>query len=220
MKAIIFDMDGVLVDVSKSYRIAIKETAEYFLGEEISKEEIQKLKNQGGFNDDVDLTEALVSMRGKMPNRKRIVKKFNELYDKLKENEVWLLDFEILRKLHLKYKLGIVTGRLRKDADYTLKKANAERFFEAVIAMEDVPTNKKKPDAYGLKLAIARLGATEVFYFGDNIDDMKMAVNAAAIPIGVLPPGINGALRGLLIENGAKEVLDNINSLLTLVNNN
>src|SRR3989344_2026613 len=110
MKAIIFDMDGVLVDVSKSYRIAIKETAEYFLGEEISKEEIQKLKNQGGFNDDVDLTEALVSMRGKMPNRKRIVKKFNELYDKLKENEVWLLDFEILRKLHLKYKLWIVTG--------------------------------------------------------------------------------------------------------------
>ncbi len=217
MKALIFDMDGVLVDVSQSYRIAIKKTAEYFTGEEITKEDIQKLKNKGGFNDDVDLTEALISIRGKMPDGKRVLKKFDEIYSTLKEKELWLLKPEILRKLYLKYKLGIVTGRPKKDADYTLKKENVSKFFEVAITMEDVPKNKRKPDAYGLKLAIMRLGATEVFYFGDNIDDMKMAVSGGATPIGVLPPGINGKLKSLLIENGAKEVLDDINNLLTVI---
>jgi len=34
-KALLFDMDGVLVDVSQSYRLAIKKTAEYFAGQEV-----------------------------------------------------------------------------------------------------------------------------------------------------------------------------------------
>ena len=33
IKAIIFDIDGVLIDVSKSYRVAIAQTAEFFLGQ-------------------------------------------------------------------------------------------------------------------------------------------------------------------------------------------
>lgn len=217
MKALIFDMDGVLVDVNQSYRMAIKKTAEYFIGEEISKDEIQKLKNQGGFNDDVDLTEALISMRGLMFDRNKLLRKFNENYGQLKDQERWLLDLETLRKMYLRYKMGIVTGRPRKDAEYALKKANAEKFFEVVIAMEDVPKNKRKPDAYGLNLAIARLGATKVYYFGDNIDDMKMAVGAGAVPIGVLPPGIGGNLKGLLMENGAKTVLEDINNLKSVI---
>lgn len=217
MKALIFDMDGVLVDVSQSYRMTIKKTAEYFIGEEISKDEVQKLKNQGGFNDDVDLTEALISMRGLMFDRNKLLRKFDENYGQLKDKEIWLLDLETLRKMYLRYKMGIVTGRPRKDAEYALKKANAEKFFEVVIAMEDVPKNKRKPDAYGLNLAIARLGATKVYYFGDNIDDMKMAVGAGAIPIGVLPPGINRDLKSLLIENGARTVLEDINNLKSVI---
>jgi len=35
MKAVIFDVDGVIVDVSESYHRTIKETAELFLGREV-----------------------------------------------------------------------------------------------------------------------------------------------------------------------------------------
>lgn len=46
--AVLFDLDGVLIDVGASYRAAIRETAEYFTGEEVSAEEIQSFKDRGG----------------------------------------------------------------------------------------------------------------------------------------------------------------------------
>jgi len=56
--SIILDIDGVLVDVSESYRRAIADTIESLSGEEFSPELIQLLKNAGGFNDDWELTDA------------------------------------------------------------------------------------------------------------------------------------------------------------------
>ena len=45
---IVFDMDGVLVDVQNSYRLAIAETYKYFTKREISQEDIKAAKNLGG----------------------------------------------------------------------------------------------------------------------------------------------------------------------------
>src|SRR4030042_3430778 len=66
MDLLIFDMDGVLIDVSKSYRKTIQQTIqiylETFLGFErssggwITDEEISLFKSAGGFNNDWDLT--------------------------------------------------------------------------------------------------------------------------------------------------------------------
>ena len=65
--AIIFDCDGVLVDVSKSYDLAIKQTTSYVLKKflniksiEISPQIISNFKATGGFNDEVDVTYASI----------------------------------------------------------------------------------------------------------------------------------------------------------------
>jgi len=44
MYGVIFDVDGVIVDVRDSYHSAIVETFKYFSGEEISKDYIRKFK--------------------------------------------------------------------------------------------------------------------------------------------------------------------------------
>ena len=49
---IVFDMDGVLVDVTESYRETIAQTVERFTGVKPSNQQIQEHKNEGGFNDD------------------------------------------------------------------------------------------------------------------------------------------------------------------------
>jgi HAD superfamily hydrolase (TIGR01548 family) len=57
--AVVFDLDGVLVDVSGSYRRAIKETINILHDASVSDEMIQRLKDAGGFNNDWDVTYAL-----------------------------------------------------------------------------------------------------------------------------------------------------------------
>ncbi len=70
MDLLIFDMDGVLIDVSKSYRKTIQRTIKVYLetclGFErnredwVTNEEISLLKSAGGFNNDWDVTSGLL----------------------------------------------------------------------------------------------------------------------------------------------------------------
>ena len=61
---LVFDMDGVLVDVTESYRETIACTVEHFTGVKPTNEQIQEFKNQGGFNDDWRLTHHAVTSAG------------------------------------------------------------------------------------------------------------------------------------------------------------
>ncbi|NJE00206.1 hydrolase [Thermococcus sp. LS1] len=65
MKWIIFDVDGVLIDVRESYDLATKLTVEYFLGlfeikKRIKLDWIRKLRRKGAFGDDFKVSEALI----------------------------------------------------------------------------------------------------------------------------------------------------------------
>jgi len=85
MDLLIFDMDGVLIDVSRSYRETIQRTVQIYLeaclgfekGERgtVTKEDISLFKSAGGFNNDWDLTSGLLlfllSLSGLPPSPKR-----------------------------------------------------------------------------------------------------------------------------------------------------
>ncbi len=67
VEALIFDIDGVLVDASESYRLAVCEAVRFFLQNELgwlvdalplTPEEVDMFKRAGGFNNDWDLTQA------------------------------------------------------------------------------------------------------------------------------------------------------------------
>jgi len=70
MDILIFDMDGVLIDVSRSYRETIQRTVQIYLetcvgferdkGRLVTKEDISLFKSAGGFNNDWDLTSGLL----------------------------------------------------------------------------------------------------------------------------------------------------------------
>ncbi len=53
---LVFDMDGVLVDVRESYHRTILETVRHFTGRRVSLEQVQRWKNRSGSNDDWKLT--------------------------------------------------------------------------------------------------------------------------------------------------------------------
>jgi HAD superfamily phosphatase len=68
--AIVFDIDGVLIDVRGSFREAVRETVQYYLKKNydldspqimIAPDDIQQCKMAGGYNNDWDVAEALVA---------------------------------------------------------------------------------------------------------------------------------------------------------------
>ncbi len=61
---LVFDMDGVLVEVTESYRETIARTVEHFTGARPTRERIQEYKNAGGWNDDWQLSHHMVREAG------------------------------------------------------------------------------------------------------------------------------------------------------------
>jgi HAD superfamily phosphatase len=216
MKALIFDMDGVLVDVSNSYRLAIKETAKFFTKEDVSDKEIQEIKNLGGYNNDWDATEAIIEKRDEKVSTAQIIDKFQQYYkgkkfDGFIKNETWMLKKEVLEQLKKEYRLGIVTGRPREEAEFALKTSGNQEFFDVMITMDDM--EEEKPNPLLLTIALEQLGCKEGYYVGDTVDDMVMAQNAGVIAIGVIPPKVDPDNAKLLKDNGAKDVLSDINKI-------
>lgn len=213
---LIFDIDGVLADVSKSYRLAVKLTSEYFTESNVLLKKIQYYKNKGGFNNDWELTEKIIKSKGLKISKKKVIEKFQEFYGKLKDNEEWLLDKRILRILSRKYNLAILTGRPAAEAYYVLKQNDARRYFKSVVAMQD--TLKQKPNPEGLLKLLKNFKTDYGYYFGDTVDDTKAAVSARIIPVGVLPPQDKSLkLRNMLKANGAKFVLKDINEIIEVL---
>jgi len=219
MTAVLFDMDGVLVDVSRSYLVAIQKTAEFFLGDTIALPEIQKYKNRGGLNNDWDLTDCLLRERGKSVDKRVLIELFQDIYlgkefDGLITNEKWLLKRDILDKIAASYPTGIVTGRPHREASYVLKRFGVADYFPALITMDDLPLDKNKPDPLGILLAMRLLSADSAVYIGDTVDDMVAAIKAGVKPLGVISPGSDEHMqKEALIRNGASCVLADINDV-------
>ena len=213
---LIFDMDGVLADVSNSYRTTIKKTYEYFSDREMNYERISEAKNSGGLNNDWDLTEFLLKSDGITVERQKLIEVFEKIYfdngNGLINQEKFLVNRNFFEELSKKYNLAIFTGRPSIEAIYTLKKENVEEFFYPIITMDDLPKDRQKPDSLGIEIIKNKILTTdEIFYFGDTSDDMKCGKSANVKAIGVLPPQDKSSeMSARLLENGADRVLKTV----------
>jgi HAD superfamily phosphatase len=222
IKAIIFDVDGVLIDVSGSYRIAIKRTAEFFLGKILDMSDVEAVKNRG-INDDIDAAELIIQEGGGEDFRKKvIIKKFQEFYlgrqfDGFVRTEKCLMKEATLKKLK-KYKLGIVTGRPKLEANFGLKRFKIYDYFNTIIVKEDV--KEGKPSPLGLLKAIKKLDVKneEVLYVGDNLADLRAADNAGVSFVGVVGNAINKTrAKNLLKSEGCEIILNKVNDILNVI---
>lgn len=190
-EAILFDLDGVLADVSSSYRRSIIETALTF-GVTVTATDVDEAKASGTANDDWDLTRRLCSDQGVELEYSEVVARFEEIYQGredtlgLKTSERPLVDPSTWSRWAAELPLGVVTGRPRADAEEFLERFGLSEKTSVLVAREDAPL---KPDPGPVRLALDRLGVRHAWLVGDTPDDIEAARSAQVMPIAVVSPG-------------------------------
>jgi len=225
VRSVLFDLDGVLVDVSGSYRRAIDETVRHFTGSPPPEGSVQRLKDAGGYNDDWRLTAELVARTGEVVDFDELVAEFNRRYrgdrwDGFIASEPALVDLAHLDAVARRFgPLGLVTGRPRVEGAFTLDRFGWTDRFDVVVTMEDAE-GRGKPDPYPLLLALERLGtdATEAVYVGDSVDDMACARAAGCLAVGFVPPYLDAVRHGAVLRSrGAHAVISDHGALIEAV---
>lgn len=246
----LFDIDGVLVDVRRSYNEAIKKTVEFVLKRRglVTDGLILRLRQSGGFNNDADTSYAiaLAIMANPQPTiakarrflldvaenadetgiesvekylapygiekHKEILaypapvrdsyigRVFDELFygPKLFEkqngvspkycnpkrplikNDRLAVSRATMKLLHKEFagNMGIVSGRSRLAAEYSLAPIMEYFNASACVFLEDEKREYAKPNPYAVKRAMSAMGATTALYAGDSAEDMMMARRA------------------------------------------
>jgi len=221
---VIFDIDGVIRDVSGSYRRAISDTVEYFTTQAYrpTPVDIDHLKSEGIWNNDWEASQELIyrhfisqgQQRQEIPlDYANIVTYFQSRY-RGTDTKNWngyichepLLAqpsyFEELTKSSIAW--GFFSGATRLSANYILEQRLGLQ-SPVLIAMEDAPG---KPDPTGLFATINILenGSNQkptVVYVGDTVADMHTVEKAKAVDnsrtwlgVGVLPPHVQETVEG------------------------
>jgi HAD superfamily hydrolase (TIGR01548 family) len=219
-QALLFDMDGVVANVSTSYDEAIVRTAAAF-GAEIDRGEIAAARARGGANNDWEVTRRLMAARGVEQPLRAVTARFERIYQGspdapgLCEREALIPAPPLLERLAARLPLAIVTGRPRRDALRFLDRCGLRDRFSALVTMEDGPL---KPDPAPVKLALERLGVERAWMVGDTPDDMRAARSAGVVPIGIVAPGhAPETMRNALFVAGAGRVLGDFSELEELL---
>lgn len=217
-RIVIFDMDGVLVDVRGSFHRSIVETVRHFTGRRVPRSEIHRWKNQSGYNDDWRLTTDWICALGRPVSYDEVKAQFRKFYwgedgDGFVTSESWLLPRSVLRKLARRAELGIFTGRTREEMASALERFGVRAYFRRVVTTDDVA--RPKPDPEGLLRILDGRDPASAVYLGDNVDD-ALAARAAGVPfLGVLPRSSTARrVRGACLrEFGALGVLGHAQEL-------
>lgn len=216
---LIFDMDGVLAEVTASYRAAIVETVHHFTGEQIGNDLIQSYKNMGGWNNDWALSQRICADLGVEVGYEEVVAHFCNVFfgDAMRPGlilrEEWIPREGLLERLGERFQLGIFTGRLRDELRPTLERFAPRLAFDPVLCSGEVPRGKPAPD--GLLRIKEQADGRPIYYVGDTVDDARSALDAGVPFIGISAPTSQRReeLNALFAELKAIAILDDVNQI-------
>lgn len=185
MEAILFDLDGTIVDSRKGVVQAVYETAE---GINPGQYTYETLNEQFG----VDYEKMLVSMSPE--NKEEILATLAQIVNRTYIEEVTSFPFvkEGLLDLYERgYLLAIVTNQNRRLTKTILQKLDMYHLFTHIVTIDDVTVGK--PAAEPILAAISKLNIVkeQSIMVGDSIYDVEAAQKAGVTSVR-LENGVNG----------------------------
>lgn len=196
---LIFDVDGVLVDVRESYLRSALETMRFLTGKRVTWAELYKWKNKPGNNDDWSMVSNWATAMGRPTTYEEARDAFQRFYwdyDGRPGNvrrEKMLVTPKQVEQWARRFELNLFTGRTRQEFTYTFKRWAGTQHFRTVVTMDDVARKKPYPD--GLLKILDGRDPRSALYVGDNIDDGLAAKAAEVRFMAILPAGVYGYRR-------------------------
>ena len=189
---LIFDVDGVLVDVRETYWRSGLETMRALTGKRVTYAELHEWKSKPGHNDDWKMVSEWATALGRPTTYEEAREEFQKFYWGADgkpgnvRNEKILITPKQIESWARRFELNLFTGRTRREFSFTFEKWPATKCFRTVITMNDA---QKKPHPEGLLKILGNRNPATALYLGDNIDDALAARDAGVPFIAIIAPG-------------------------------
>lgn len=211
-KAVIFDMDGTILNTLEDLKNATNYSLRQFGMPERSLEEVRMFVGNGIRK----LVERAVPAGTPKEKIAQVFDVFLEYYEihSADNTSPYPGILELVEKLK---KSGIKTAVSTNKADVPAQELGREYFngiFDLIVGQQDGLKVKPAPDSVNKILSILDIQKKDAIYIGDSDVDVQTAKNSGLDFIGV-SWGFRG--REFLEKNGAKNIVDNANEILDLV---
>jgi beta-phosphoglucomutase len=180
IKAVIFDMDGVLIDAKDWHYEALNRALNLF-----------------GFN--ISRYDHLVTFDG-LPTRKklemlteeqRLPRSLHLLINKLKQiytmeivhascKPIFQHEYALSKLKSEKYKLAVASNSIRQSIEVMMRCSNLEPYLDIIVSNQDVKVGKPDPEIYLRTMKLLGVAPDECVVVEDNEHGISAARNAGA----------------------------------------
>ena len=180
LQAVIFDLDGTLIDTVELIRVSFRHATKTVLGEALPDE--ITMANVGQ-----PLTTQFQDMApGHATELLKAYREFNRAHhDEIARAYPWTI--ETLAELERRgVPMGIVTSKGTESATRGIEHFGLARFMSAIVTADDVLLHK--PDPHPLCVAAERMGVELGYciYLGDSPHDVQAALSGGAVAVAAL----------------------------------
>ena len=178
IKAVLFDLDGVLIDSLDAWYYVFNNTLKHFGLETLSKKEF--IRDFG----------APIEHDMKKYFKGKTIEDVKHIYiinfkKGLKYVKLFPQSIEVLQNLkRQKIKLGLITNSTKVIVSTILKRFKLKRYFKVIITMDDVKRRKPAPDMIIKAYKMLKVNPKNVVLVGDSINDIIAGRMAKVLTIG------------------------------------
>lgn len=189
IKALLFDLDGVIVDTAKHHFLAWKELADK-LGIEFTKKDNERLKGVNRMRC-LEIILSLENLTFSSSEKETFCQEKNENYlnliSYLTEEDVLPNVREFILDAHEQgYKIAL--GSASKNSRFILEKLNLLSLFDVVVDGTSVKEAKPNPEVFLFGAKELEVEAKECLVFEDAFSGIEAAHRAGMIAVGVGKP--------------------------------